>query len=1230
MTQRIINVPIGDTLYTGADTTANIQLRDANAASGVGEIWWSTDELMEYHPVSTVDSITGVAFWKGVKLLYDGPTDTYKLTGSVDGQTQNLGQEVFFTALNNSTLAATVLDPKVFRAVNVTAGTEQFKNIIPIVANDVEEGMLFGLNTTESVIGASTKIIVYGDVKDVNTAAWPIGSTLYLDLVTAGDLTLNKPISDALPIAYVIKSHATEGILFVNSIGADKENTAIVAAGFERLWFTGDVVTPAAGTFYQSGKSAGTVTDVNEVVTVADNSTEPFLQDWLSDPITVAGDLPLATYSGQIEFQVDTPDALVKIHVEVYLADVDGNAVDSGSGLPNGTLGQPPIVLLESTLLSAPAGVSLFADVSGSVLATVNYAVDNRTRYRVLAEKVGTDGPSKQFTIYGGTNHDSYVDVPYRIQASDVITDNSGNTLLGDNVQTNLNELDSKLTTDALKAVSINQVAHGFTIGQSVVEVAGVWQLALTDTIANSAEGVVGFVTDADNFFISSVGKLSWTHGLVNGEFYYLDKLGVYTITAPSTIGDIVQRVFKTIDTNTIYIDLKVPSILKLSSTGLELVTETLKSGWRLVGKDPLNYGDTGTNAVDISESDAVSGIMGATGDNSYAQGLNVIASGVTSHAQGEDTIAVAAHSHAEGLGTETTAPGSHAAGTYNDIVANTIHTTGIGTTDLLRANVWELYTTGEVVAPSITNALIDNFVHATVALNGKILTSKEYVKARYVGYTPVTLVTHGLDVGDSVVNITGAWQEALTDVIENSAQGIIMEIIDVDNFLISNSGSLTLTAHGYIANTTYYLDDVGNYVNVKPTAEDSIVQEIFRVIDVNTLQINIQDAYVISSGSTIPVNLVAHGFVVEDILGQNDLNAWVLADEITEIAAIGVVTEIVDVDNFILKNTGIVPTSLGLGKYYLELAGALTTDETTVTNLQHCLTVIEVGSALLEFGDLHTFSTQLTAPILNIVSTDSQNDLTFTFDGNATSHVLQVSTDNITFADVIPIYDGTSGTYSHTGLTNGQLYYYRMVSIAVDYLDSAYGVIQGTPDLPILVAPIITVVEGAVQNDLTFTFDVGATSSILESSTDNITYAVVAPVYDGVSVTYSHTGLVGDQTYYYRMVSSGAGYIDSPAVIAVGTPDLVTLAAPVMVVTPGSLQNTLDFTFDASATSSVLESSTDNITFARVAPVYNGSSVQYIHTGLVATQIYYYRMVSSAVGFNDSLEGIGNGTPTL
>jgi len=68
---------------------------------------------------------------------------------------------------------------------------------------------------------------------------------------------------------------------------------------------------------------------------------------------------------------------------------------------------------------------------------------------------------------------------------------------------------------------------------------------------------------------------------------------------------------------------IPVPEEITLvSSTGFEALNEGSGIGWRLIGRDPLDYGPIGLNSIDASFSSAPGNVMGALGDYTIVVGL--------------------------------------------------------------------------------------------------------------------------------------------------------------------------------------------------------------------------------------------------------------------------------------------------------------------------------------------------------------------------------------------------------------------------------------------------------------------------------------------------------------------------------------------------------------------------------------------------------------------------------
>lgn len=88
--------------------------------------------------------------------------------------------------------------------------------------------------------------------------------------------------------------------------------------------------------------------------------------------------------------------------------------------------------------------------------------------------------------------------------------------------------------------------------------------------------------------------------------------------------------------------------------TGLEAINEGNGIGWRLIGRNPANYGNIGNGAIDLSYSVGASATRGATGQNSFASGQNTTASGSHSTSFGYQNTASGPYSTSWGHSNNT------------------------------------------------------------------------------------------------------------------------------------------------------------------------------------------------------------------------------------------------------------------------------------------------------------------------------------------------------------------------------------------------------------------------------------------------------------------------------------------------------------------------------------------------------------------------------------------------
>lgn len=198
------------------------------------------------------------------------------------------------------------------------------------------------------------------------------------------------------------------------------------------------------------------------------------------------------------------------------------------------------------------------------------------------------------------------------------------------------------------------------------------------------------------------------------------------------------------------------------SVTGLEKITENGQTGWRLVGKNPSNYGDIGSKAVDLSDTQYPNSKLGATGLSSFSSGLNTTASnqysaafnretkaiGLASAAFNDYTQALASYSFSAGRATKAHSFAEFSVGVNNtDYVADSdsrwkatdrVFNVGNGVNESNRSDAFTVLKNGTITAPSFEIAEINN-------AGGRALITKEYADATYS--SGVTSIVAGTNI---------------------------------------------------------------------------------------------------------------------------------------------------------------------------------------------------------------------------------------------------------------------------------------------------------------------------------------------------------------------------------------------------------------------------------------------------------------------------------------------------
>jgi hypothetical protein len=195
-------------------------------------------------------------------------------------------------------------------------------------------------------------------------------------------------------------------------------------------------------------------------------------------------------------------------------------------------------------------------------------------------------------------------------------------------------------------------------------------------------------------------------------------------VTAPSlTVSEIDAASNRTLITKE-YFEINDQT----GTAGLERITENGVLGYRRTDADPDNFGNIGSNAIDLSASLAASTTRGATGNRSTSMGAGTTASGDRSTAMGRNTIASGTYSTAIGFTTTARSESETSMGTFNTnytVAGNNtdrLFVLGNGSEGAL-SDALIILKNGTLTAPSLSIAEIN-------AAGNKALITKEYLDA--------------------------------------------------------------------------------------------------------------------------------------------------------------------------------------------------------------------------------------------------------------------------------------------------------------------------------------------------------------------------------------------------------------------------------------------------------------------------------------------------------------------
>ena len=182
-------------------------------------------------------------------------------------------------------------------------------------------------------------------------------------------------------------------------------------------------------------------------------------------------------------------------------------------------------------------------------------------------------------------------------------------------------------------------------------------------------------------------------------------------------------------------------------------------------------------------------------------------------------------------------------------------------------------------------------------------------------------------------------------------------------------------------------------------------------------------------------------------------------------------------------------------------------------------------------------------APSLAATAGNQAVALTWSAVSGATSYNLYRSTASGA-EGAAPLVGALTGTtYTNTGLTNGQTYYYQVSAMSASGEGASSNEADAAPGSPLLAAPNLSASPGASQAGLAWTAVPGATAYNIYRGPTSSTLTLYQPGVTGSS--YIDTGVTAGQTYYYQVAGTASASQGSLSNTVSAIPGGSVLAAP-------------------------------------------------------------------------------------
>jgi len=260
-----------------------------------------------------------------------------------------------------------------------------------------------------------------------------LDNTNYVESIVAGT---NITVDNTDPEHPIVSSSGLQTIVAGNNISIDNTtpgapivnaNVGTTAGITTRVYYTGELETVGGNSFYKTKVGdKGSVASAPETVNVNDNEKKWFTVDAIGSTDAIPYTAPGGIYEGQLTVKGSINGGEQRFTMEVYMTDVNGVVIDSGiSSIPVGDLGVRPIMVADSGILDLVANNETNVTLSGFLAQPFSVPANNRFRYHVSGEKIGTAGGAETLTLYYGSDYHSYLNVPAEITTDGIINDSN-------------------------------------------------------------------------------------------------------------------------------------------------------------------------------------------------------------------------------------------------------------------------------------------------------------------------------------------------------------------------------------------------------------------------------------------------------------------------------------------------------------------------------------------------------------------------------------------------------------------------------------------------------------------------------------------------------------------------------------------------------------------------------------------------------------------------------------